>query len=378
MDDVREIIEDLDDEFLENILEDLTIELSNIERYLMNNYLSLGDPEKMDQILDATNKINLLCQQTFLGPLHAYIQIIEDFFHQACEGQFGHSQWLSELMLLLMDEVRASFEDLTFRRTLDVLLLDEFRQQIKALMTQTVAPYEHPIKAVISAFSCRVHPDLVFGAFEPDQLTAPLDVKSTPNTMLDVDINGDAIRTFEEFSAALDARSSHWEGRTMKIIEYCILINQQLPCPVNEQQLIAAVHMHDVGMGLLPDAYLFKKEKYDSIEVMLLQQHPLQMYGLMRQMPDWQEAALMVYQHHEHFNGKGYPNGITGKDTHTGAQIIAVADAFYSLTNNRTDRGYKRSLNRSLSEINKCNSTQFAPQIVEAFNAALVDKAKNT
>ena len=111
---------------------------------------------------------------------------------------------------------------------------------------------------------------------------------------------------------------------------------------------------------------------------MLLQQHPLQMYGLMRQMPDWQEAALMVYQHHEHFNGKGYPNGITGKDTHTGAQIIAVADAFYSLTNNRTDRGYKRSLNRSLSEINKCNSSQFAPQIVEAFNAALVDKAKNT
>lgn len=381
MDEIRDIIEDLDHEFLENLEEDLGIEISNVERYLMNSRLFFGDMAQKNKILDSTNAINLICQQTFLEPLHAYSQILEDFYHEACGERFGHSQWLSELMLLLMDEVRASFEDLTIRRTLDTHLLNELRQQVKSLLVYSGSDVESHIKSVISAFSSRVHPDLLFAAYESEQKEPP--VTESEEQMLAEERGpeerasfNEGVRVFEEFSDALDSRSSLWNGRTREVLEYCLLINTYLPNSVDEEQLTAAVFMHDVGMALLPDSFLFKEGMYDSIEVMMLQQHPSQTYGLLRQMPAWKEAAVMVQQHHEHFNGNGYPNGIRGSDIHTGAKIIAIADAFYSLTHNRKDRGFKRSMSRSLAEINRSNGTQFDPGVVEAFNIALIDKAR--
>ena len=82
----------------------------------------------------------------------------------------------------------------------------------------------------------------------------------------------------------------------------------------------------------------------------------------------------MVHQHHERFDGEGYPNAIAGADIDLGASVIAVADAFYSLTHDRSDRGFKKSLRRSITEINKCNGTQFSPVVVEAFNQFLMNK----
>ena len=369
MDNIRDIIDDLDDDFLESLVEDIGLEISNVERYLMNYHQFFADSNHINRILGSARHINLISQQTFLEPLHAYTQILEDFFNAACSGTFGQSQWLSELMLLLVDEVRSCFEDLLLRHTLDVLLLDELKNQLKELLEHKGIDAAESIKSVITAFSCRVHPDLVFSAFEPEQL-----MPTTLNCEIAmVNEKRDSSNIFEDLAESLDSRSPLWEGRTRRILEYCKLINNAIHGEVDPSQLMAAVYMHDVGMALLSDAVLFKAGRYDSIEVMLLQQHPTQVYELLKQMPDWQEAAIMVQQHHEHFDGKGYPNGIAGNDLHTGAKIIAIADTFYSLTHDRTDRGFKKSLSRSLAEINKYNGTQFDPRLVEVFNLALID-----
>ena len=372
MDNIRDIIDDLDDDFLESLVEDIGLEISNVERYLMNYHQFLTDSSHVNKILDSARHVNLISQQTFLEPLHAYTQILEDFFSAVCTGLFGQSQWLSELMLLLVDEVRSCFDDLLLRRTLDVLLLEELKNQLKVLLERTELDPTESIKSVITAFSCRVHPDLVFSAFEPEQL-----MPASRNSEIVVsNEKRDTGKIFEDLAESLDSRSPLWEGRTRRILDYCMLINSAIHCEVEPIQLAAAVYMHDVGMAMLPDAVLFKAGRYDSIEIMLLQQHPAQIHGLLNQMPDWQEAAMMVLQHHEHFDGKGYPNGATGNDIHIGARIIAIADTFYSLTHDRTDRGFKKSLSRSLSEINKYNGTQFDPRLVEAFNLALMDFAK--
>ena len=386
MSDIRNIIDDFDDEFLENLLEDICNEIGHIERYLMNDQLFFSDANLKNQALESINAINLICQKTFIEPLRFYAQILEDFFVEVCNGRFGSSPWVTELMLLLVDEAKASFEDLEYRRTLDVALLDSTRLHIKELLNYSGDDYEKLIRGVISEFALRVHPDLVLSNYDtvPTESHPVGGVEEFHQSHQSTDIppqanlvNDPGLESLKEFADALDNRSELWEGRTQSILENCLLINKALANHIDEKQLTAAVYMHDVGMALMPDAVLFKEGKYDAVEIMLLQQHPIQIYGLMQQMKEWLEAAEMVHQHHEHFNGHGYPNGASGSDIHMGAKIIAVADAFYSLTHNRMDRGFKKSLTRAVAEINKNNGTQFDPQVIEAFNLVLLEKARN-
>jgi HD-GYP domain-containing protein (c-di-GMP phosphodiesterase class II) len=74
----------------------------------------------------------------------------------------------------------------------------------------------------------------------------------------------------------------------------------------------------------------------------------------------------LVLYHHEHFDGKGYPEGLAGKGIPQGARIIHVADAFETMT---SDRAYHAamSVQDAVAEIRRCSGTQFDPEMVEAF-----------
>ena len=87
-----------------------------------------------------------------------------------------------------------------------------------------------------------------------------------------------------------------------------------------------------------------------------------------RRMSQWQEAALIISQHHERFDGAGYPAGIAGAEIHSGARIMAILDAFYAIINSRADRAQRRSILRAVSEINACAGSQFCPVWVDYFN----------
>jgi len=79
----------------------------------------------------------------------------------------------------------------------------------------------------------------------------------------------------------------------------------------------------------------------------------------------------MVKQHHEKYDGSGYPGGLHGADIHPGAMIIALADTFYAVTHARADRSYKKSLFSAVSLINGQSGEQFDPGFVEHFNATI-------
>ena len=188
-----------------------------------------------------------------------------------------------------------------------------------------------------------------------------------------------ALMSFKGLAEGVEGRTALWDGRSSKILYGCLLINKHLPQSmyVDELQLQAAVYMHDVFMSLLPDKILLKKSRYEAMDIMLLQQHPIQAYEMLRQMPDWQEAASMVLEHHERYDGQGYPHGVSGDGIHIGAQIIALMDAFYSMTHLRSDREYKKSVIRAVMELNSEKGVQFNPVVIEALNKATLELTKS-
>jgi HD-GYP domain-containing protein (c-di-GMP phosphodiesterase class II) len=126
--------------------------------------------------------------------------------------------------------------------------------------------------------------------------------------------------------------------------------------------------LHDIGKIGVPDAILRKPAQLNGEEWAKMKMHPLHGQKILRNIEFLQGAARIVAQHHERWDGKGYPFGLRGEDIDIGARIFAVVDAFDAMISDRIyQRG--RSYQEALRELERCAGTQFDPLVVEAFKS---------
>ncbi len=176
---------------------------------------------------------------------------------------------------------------------------------------------------------------------------------------------------FSQLAIQLDCLSIYRQGRTKDVLELCLALNKQLVNPVNEEQLTAAVYVHDVGMAFVPASILNKFESLSKEEFSMIRRHISTGTNLLMTMPGWEDAAKMVAQHHERYDGTGYPNALKGDEIHTGAVLLALADTYCAVTNERSDRSYKKTLFSAVSLINNESGSQFSPDFVNIFNTVI-------
>ena len=131
--------------------------------------------------------------------------------------------------------------------------------------------------------------------------------------------------------------------------------------------------MHDIGFAFLEEKFWNSEVKFTATDFKQMQMHPELAADLMSQMPEWSDAKQIVLQHHERWDGAGYPHRIKGDKIRPGAQLMSVIDAFESMTHSRPDRQYKRSILRAMTEINNCSGSQFSPHLTALFNTVVRD-----
>jgi HD-GYP domain-containing protein (c-di-GMP phosphodiesterase class II) len=366
--DINRIIASLDTESLEDFSVTTHSHIDVIEQDIMTLRGGRGGSEQVERILSSIEDVKLQCRLVFLDPLLAYVETVAEVIARIYRNNNQQCDNLTELVLLMFDEIRAACDEVAVRHSLDVQLLEEFRQSMKELLkaSSEAEHFDEHVNDMLSSFAYRVHPDMVFKVSEVDSFTRTKHVN--PDEQLAV---------FEDIAITIDNRNPLTIGRTETILNLGLTINQYLPesLGVDGKQLTAAIYLHDMAMVYIPDSVLYKSTKFTSDDIMILEQHPAQGYRFLNLIPQWRHAAEMILQHHERIDGKGYPKHLTGSNICQGAKIIAVADAFYSLTHERFDRQYKKSLLRALLEINKNNGTQFDPACVEAINLAIQERA---
>jgi len=130
--------------------------------------------------------------------------------------------------------------------------------------------------------------------------------------------------------------------------------------------------MHDIGKVAIPDAVLLKTGRLDDEEWQIMQQHPTIGHDILKgsERPILEAAATIAHQHHEHFDGTGYPQGLKGEMIHEHARIVAVADVFDALTHVRC---YKPAwpLQEVIDYMRASTGTHLDPHIVEVLFANL-------
>ncbi len=143
----------------------------------------------------------------------------------------------------------------------------------------------------------------------------------------------------------------------------------------NEAEILKiASPLHDIGKLAIPDEILMKKEKLTIAEFEIMKTHTTIGYEILKESPSpyLQTGALIALNHHEKFDGSGYPNGISGQDIPIEARIVAVADVFDSLSNHRP---YKKAwpLDETLAYIKAIRGMHLDPECVNALLDRLDD-----
>jgi len=183
------------------------------------------------------------------------------------------------------------------------------------------------------------------------------------------EIVGRERETILRLSRAAEYRDPETGAHILRMAHYAWLIAVRLGLPVPQQQLLLeAAPMHDVGKVGVPDHILLKPAKLDTHEFEIMKQHAQMGYRILAgsQSPLLQMAAEVALHHHEKFDGTGYPLGLVGDTIPLTARIVAVADVFDALT---SARPYKPAwdIDRAVEFMRAERGRHFDPRCVDAF-----------
>jgi putative nucleotidyltransferase with HDIG domain len=174
--------------------------------------------------------------------------------------------------------------------------------------------------------------------------------------------------TLKALTAALETRDSETHGHSERVVSYSLRLGREYG--LNSEQMKALEFgslLHDIGKIGVPDSILRKPAKLTEEEWVRMREHPVHGQQILRGIEFLQGAARVVAQHHEQWNGTGYPLGLRGEEIDINARIFAVADAFDAIT---SDRVYRRgkSYEAAAQELDDWAGRQFDPKVVEAFH----------
>ena len=180
----------------------------------------------------------------------------------------------------------------------------------------------------------------------------------------------DRLRAAASLADAVDARDANAGAHSHRVGDLAASIGGRLGVDDEQIELLRlAGHLHDVGKLAIPEELLRKEDPLSGAELIVLQRHPQIGFQMIESLGLGPVASWVLY-HHERWDGQGYPNGLVAEKIPLGARIIFAADAWDSMTSDRT---YRRglSIEQALEEINNRAGSQFDPEVVEALTIEL-------
>ncbi len=167
----------------------------------------------------------------------------------------------------------------------------------------------------------------------------------------------------------IEARDSYTAGHTRRVAQYCVLIAKEMGYSLEEIELLKnAAWLHDIGKISTPDSVLLKPGKLDNMEYQLIQEHLNAGYEMLCHIEQYKVISEVMREHHEKYDGSGYPQGLKGDEIQPLSRIMMVADAFDAMTTNRVYKP-RKSVSVALEELQSLSGIHFHPDVV---NAALI------
>lgn len=177
--------------------------------------------------------------------------------------------------------------------------------------------------------------------------------------------------TIRSLVQAVETKDHYTRGHSERVSRASVMIARILHMREDRVEALRyAGILHDVGKLGVPTRVLQKSGPLTDLEFAAIQLHPVRGTEMVRGIAFLEEAYTGILHHHERLDGRGYPSGLKGEEIPEFARVIAVADAFDSMTSTRSYRG-ARDVAEALVELHNCEGTQFDAVMVQALISAL-------
>lgn len=240
----------------------------------------------------------------------------------------------------------------------------------KALM---VIPFRNNEGNIMGAYQAinKMTPSQTFTQRDLEYLSlaASYSGKSLESAMLSQEIEETQKEIIFTMGEIGESRSKETGNHVKRVAEYSYILAIGLGMNQDEAELLKmASPMHDIGKVAIPDSVLKKAGKLSDEEFNIMKAHTDIGYGLLKNSHRriLKTAAIVAHQHHEKWNGRGYPNGLKGEEIHIYGRITALADVFDALA---SDRIYKKAweIDRIIDLLKEERGEHFDPKVVDTF-----------
>ena len=182
------------------------------------------------------------------------------------------------------------------------------------------------------------------------------------------DLRSTYMRTIKAMAQVIDARDHYTHSHSQSVAKYAVAIAEELHLSAKDiEHIREACELHDLGKVGIQDSILVKPSALNAEEWEVMRRHPVAGAQILEPLTFLSNVIDLIRQHHEHYDGSGYPDGKRGEEILFGARIINLADAYEAMRSARSYRKIPLSKQEALAEIKRNSGTQFDPKIVKAF-----------
>lgn len=183
------------------------------------------------------------------------------------------------------------------------------------------------------------------------------------------------LNTVQALVSAVEASDAYTRGHSERVKRYALQLARYMELPPESlKRLEQAAILHDIGKIGICEALLHKREALSTEDIETLRQHPEIGVRILEPITFLGEVRTIIHQHHERFDGSGYPLGLKGNTLLLESRILAVSDTYDAMT---TDRPYRQALSHEVTirEIRDNAGSQFDPEVAQAFISMFEEQA---
>jgi putative nucleotidyltransferase with HDIG domain len=187
------------------------------------------------------------------------------------------------------------------------------------------------------------------------------------NAKLNADIEETYFETITALAMAVEAKDPYTRGHSKRVVNYCMQLAENFGLSDEDKEVLKeAALLHDIGKIGISDTILRKPGQLTDEEYALVKKHTVIGERIMKPIKRLSNLCNLVRHHQEWVNGKGYPDGLKGKDMSISLKILMVADSFDAMT---SDRPYRKALSieQAKAELIKYSGTHFDRNVVDKF-----------
>jgi putative nucleotidyltransferase with HDIG domain len=179
-----------------------------------------------------------------------------------------------------------------------------------------------------------------------------------------------SLEAIQSLNATVDAKDPYTAGHSARVQRIALAVAEELGVPGERLDAVRFGGLfHDIGKIAVPDTILTKPGALEPEEYEVIKRHPVDGADILAHFGRLRDAVPLIRHHHERWDGRGYPDQLSGAEIPQEACVVGLADAWDAMT---TDRPYRPALTveEAAAEVRRCSGTQFSPAVVDAFFAA--------